>query len=332
MPTSEGWPKGFWEALLVLKRRGILLAIISKNEESRVVEAWDTLVARQLKLDDFAICRINWRPKPENMAEILAHVNLLPGNVIYIDDNPAERAAMKGAFPDIRVLGGTPLTWRRILLWSSETQVQTITAESAARTEMVRAQVLREEQRATVSSEEFLASLNVRMTLFQIVDADHPRFPRVFELINKTNQFNTTGKRWTREECVAAFASRVAFYAFEVADHYTEYGLVGVLIVDAAGIRQFVMSCRIMGLEAEVAAVAQIGVLLREGGATTMVAAMVETDRNQPCRDLYSRCGFEATEGGWTRALEPWFEVPAHIALTVERTRSVPPRVPAFAG
>jgi FkbH-like protein len=266
--------------------------------------------------------QINWRPKPENMAEILAHVNLLPGNVLYIDDNPAERAAMKGAFPDIRVLGGTPLTWRRILLWSSETQVPTITAESAARTDMVRAQVVREEQRTKMSREDFLASLKVRMTLFEVKNADHPRFPRVFELINKTNQFNTTGKRWTREECVAAFASGTMFYAFEVADLYTEYGLVGVLIVEATGIRQFVMSCRIMGLEAEVAAVAQIGALLREGGATTIFAAMIETERNQPCRNLYSRCGFEAAEGGWRRALEPWFEAPAHIALTVERART----------
>jgi predicted enzyme involved in methoxymalonyl-ACP biosynthesis len=144
----------------------------------------------------------------------------------------------------------------------------------------------------------------------------------VFELLNKTNQFNTTGKRWTREECVAAFGAGVAFYAFEVADHYTEYGLVGVLIVDAAGIRQFVMSCRIMGLEAEMAAVAQIGAQLRASGATAMFAAMIETERNQPCRNLYSRCGFEAVEGGWQRALEPWFAVPAHIALTVERAKT----------
>jgi FkbH-like protein len=319
MPTSEGWPKGFWEALLFLKRRGILLAIISKNEESRVAEAWDKLVSHQLKLDDFAIRRINWRPKPENMADILAHVNLLPSNVVYIDDNPAERAGMKGAYPDMRVLGGTPLTWRRILLWSSETQVPTITAESSSRTEMVRAQVVREEKRATMSREEFLASLDVRMKLLEVRSVDHPRFPRVFELINKTNQFNTTGKRWTREECGAAFASGTTIHAFEVADLYTEYGLVGALMVDADGIRQFVMSCRVMGLEAEVAAVARVGDLRREAGSTTIFAAMIETNRNQPCRNLYSRFGFEAVEGGWRRSLDPWFEAPAHIALTIEQ-------------
>ena len=313
--TTEGWPKAFWEALAFLKRRGVLLAIISKNEESRVLEVWDRILCHQLTLDDFAVRRINWRPKAENMAEILAHVNLLPRNVVYIDDDPAQRAEIKAAFPEIRVLGGTPLTWRRILLWSAETQLPDITAESAARTEMVRAQVTREEHRQSLSREEFLASLKVRMNLLQVDAVSHARFPRVLELINKTNQFNTTGQRWTREECIAAFGAGTRFYAFEVADRYTEYGLVGVLVVDETGIRQFVMSCRIIGLEAEVAAVAQIIEISRARGEPMVVGTIVETDRNLPCRDLYSRCGFEATTGGWRRATMPPLPVPPHITL-----------------
>jgi FkbH-like protein len=316
LPTSEGWPKALWETLAFLKRRGVLLAIISKNDEGRVLDVWSGILGNDLKLDDFAVRRINWRPKPENMAEILAQVNLLPGNVVYIDDNPAERAAIKAAFPAIRVLGGTPLTWRRILLWSAETQVASITTESAARTEMVRAQVAREEQRQTLSRDEFLASLNVRVTFWRVDDAASARFPRVLELINKTNQFNTTGRRWTREECVAAFATGVEFYAFEVTDIYTEYGLVGVLVIDHAGIRQFVMSCRIMGLDVEVAAVAHMTTIMHARGASTIFAAFVETERNLPCRNLYPSCGFEATVGGWQRTATPPLLVPAHIALT----------------
>jgi len=242
-------------------------------------------------------------------------VNLLPRNVVYIDDNPAERAAIKGAFPDIRVLGGNPLLWRRILLWSAETQVPQVTAESAARTEMVRAQVVREQQRGRLSREQFLASLEVRMTPFVVGDLQHPRFARVLELINKTNQFNTTGRRWTREECAAALASGTVFHAFELADTYTDYGLVGVLVVEPGAIVQFVMSCRIMGLDAEIAGLAYVLGLLRAGGAETIFAAMVATERNLPCRDLYERCGFVAAEGGWRRWLEPGLPVPAHISL-----------------
>jgi FkbH-like protein len=315
LPTTEGWPKGLWEALTFLKRRGVLLAIISKNDEDRVHHVWRTIFGRQLKPEDFAILRIDWRPKPENMAEILAHLNLLPRNVVYVDDNPVERAAIQAAFPAIRVLGGTPLLWRRILLWSAETQVPSITAESAARTDMARAQVTRETQRQAMSREDFLASLNVRMKMFRIGTIDDPRFPRVLELINKTNQFNTTGKRLTREECQAALAAGAEIHAFDVADTYTEYGLVGVLVVESSCIRQFVMSCRVMGLGVETAAVARIGQILHARGNWPIQAVIVNTERNLPCRDVYERCGFTLNGAIWQYASADLPSTPAHITM-----------------
>lgn len=317
LPTSEGWPKGFWEVLHILKRRGILLAIVSKNDEARVAEFWDRILGRQLKIDDFAIQRINWRPKAENMAEILSFVNLGPQSVVYIDDNPVERAAIKSAFPEIRVLGSNPLLWRRILLWSSETQVPAITTESASRTEMVRAQVVREVDRQTQSRDEFLKSLDVRMNLSVVRDTGHERFSRVLELINKTNQFNTTGRRWTHEDCVAALAEGTVFYTFEVADHYTDYGLVIVMIVKENVLRQFVMSCRVLGLDVEIAAVGQFEDYALKAGFDRVTGLLVETDRNLPCRDLYARCGFEAIEGRWERRTSPLMTVPDHISISV---------------
>jgi len=318
MPTTEGWPLGFWEALLVLKRRGILLGIISKNEESRVLEAWPAILGNEsLKLDDFAAYRINWAPKSQNMAEILEAVNLLPGNILYIDDNPVQRAEIQAAFPGIRVLGGTPALWRHILLWSPETQNAVITEESAARTEMIQAQIARDGERKTRTPEEFLASLNLRMAVFRIADLDHPRFARALELINKTNQFNTTGKRWTQEELGAAFASGTELMAFTLADRFTDYGLVGVLIISGSGIEQFVMSCRIMGLEAELAAVVQAISILRQVGADRIIAAMTPTERNLPCRDVYRRIGFEPVEGGWAYDSAAPLAAPAHIAVTI---------------
>lgn len=181
----------------------------------------------------------------------------------------------------------------------------------------MQAQIARETVRQSRSPEEFLASLDIAMTIFPLADSTHPRFPRVIELINKTNQFNTTGRRWSLEECNLAFAGGAEFLAFELSDRFTDYGLVGVLIVDAAGIRQFVMSCRIMGLEAECAAVAHVMQVLRGRGHRRMIGAMLHTDRNLPCRDLYHRCGFTPCEGGWERdlAAEP-LAIPAHIRLT----------------
>src|SRR5262249_15620249 len=148
---AEGWPIGLAEALVYLKNRGVLLAIASKNEESRIRTIWPMIFGERLKLEDFAAIRINWRPKPENMAEILEGMNLLPRNAVFIDDNPAEREAMLRAFPGIRVLGRHPYYIRRTLLWAPETQVVTVTDESRRRTEMIQAQFTRETQRAAMS-------------------------------------------------------------------------------------------------------------------------------------------------------------------------------------
>ncbi len=315
LPTTEGWPKAYWETLAFLKRRGVLLAIISKNDEERVQQVWERILGHNLRLEDFAIRRINWRSKAENMAEILAHVNLLPESVVYIDDNPAERAGIKAAFPAIRVLGGTPLTWRRILLWSAEAQIGKITAESTLRTEMVRGQVAREEQRKVLSASDFLASLQVRLALWRVDDISNAKFGRVLELVNKTNQFNTTGRRWTEEQCQAAVKAGIEFYAFAVADAYTDYGLVGVFIIDGNAILQFVMSCRVMGLEVEAAAIAQITRILHARGDTAVFAAMIETDRNLPCRSIYAGLGFEAVEGGWLLPSTSALPTPAHITV-----------------
>jgi FkbH-like protein len=318
LPSAEGWPIGLWEALSFLRRRGILLGIISKNEESTVLPLRAKIFGDKLKAEDFAVSQINWRTKVENMNEILRQVNILPGSVVYIDDNPAERAAIRAAFPDIRVLGGSPYAWRRILLWAPECQVPEITAESGRRTDMIQAQVAREEHRRAVSREDFLASLNVEMTLFPIGDSKHPKFPRTLELLNKTNQFNTTGRRWTLEECTAHMqaSNSPTFFSLEVKDAFTDYGLVIVAVVAGGTIEQFAMSCRVLGLEVEIAAVAKLIEILHLQGFETVRGVMEATERNLPCRDFYQRCGFSlAADGSWYAVANSTKDIPAHISL-----------------
>jgi FkbH-like protein len=312
----EGWPLGFAEALGHLKRRGVVLAIASKNDEGRVAQILSRTYGRRLCLDDFAVRKINWEPKADSIEKILHELNLLPRNVVFIDDNPSERAAVKAAFPEIRVFGPNPLLWRRILLWSAETQVSSITAESAARTEMVHAQVERERQRQQMSRQDFLASLSLAVNLIDITDMDHPGFPRVLELINKTNQFNTTGKRWTKQECMPAVATGTRFIAFDVEDRFTGYGIVGVVVVRESHIVQFVMSCRVVGMEVEIAALSEILRAIYEGGFGSARASLEETDMNLLCRDLYERCGFNRREDQWIRPLIPFLERPSHIRIS----------------
>jgi FkbH-like protein len=303
--TTEGWPLGLVEALLYLKRRGIVLAIASKNEESRIRALWRQIWHGRIELSDFAVVKINWQPKVQNVGEIMRLVNVLPRSTVFIDDNPVERAAVQAAFPDIRTLGEELYEIRRILLWSAETQVASLSSESAQRTQMIQAQAAREEARSQMSREEFLASLELQVELVEIRSLDDARFRRAHELINKTNQFNTTGRRWTVEELQALFQGGGVLYAFEVHDRFTAYGLVGCVMVVRSVMQQFVMSCRVIGLDVELTVMDEILQRLRGQGATEVTACFTATDANFPCRDLFARCGFDGQDGQWTKSLQP---------------------------
>ncbi|MGC1303049.1 MAG: HAD-IIIC family phosphatase [Caulobacteraceae bacterium] len=300
--ASEGYPLGLAEALLYLKARGIVLAIVSKNDPEKIAQVWPHVWHGRLSLDDFAVREINWRPKPENVEAVIRAVNVRPDSVVFIDDNPVERAAVQAAFPDIRVLGEEPFLLRRILLASPETQAAAITEESARRTEMVRAQVAREDARVQMSRDEFLAALNVRIALTEIRSPTDPHFARCLELINKTNQFNTTGRRLTLEACSQALAEGTVLYAFEVEDKFVHYGLVGAALVRVACIEQFVMSCRVMGLDVELQVIAKVVESIWQSGCGTVSACVTETGANHPCLDLFKRCGFTFERGLWIYA------------------------------
>lgn len=292
----EGWPLGVIEALQFVKKRGILLAIASKNDESLIHGKWEEIFQGSLLLDDFASIRINWNPKPQSIREILEEVNLLPGNALFVDDNPVERDAVRREFPEIRVLGEDLYGVREYLLTAPELDVPSITDESARRTEMIRAQAVREESRMSMSREEFLRSLKLKIEHLMIKSPADPNFERAFELLNKTNQFNTTGRRWMPEEIGRFFAEDGVFHAFQVTDRFTAYGLVGLLLVQENCISQFVMSCRVVGLDVEQQMLRE---MIARIDAPEVTAEHVKTEKNHLCADLYSKNGFELRDGLW---------------------------------
>lgn len=309
----EGWPLGFAEALAMLKRRGIILALVSKNDPARIAEIWPRVFNARLKLEDFAIHKINWNPKPGNVAQAIAEANVLPEAVLFIDDNPVERAAVEGAIPGVRTLGAPHLDWRRTLLWSPETQVARITDESARRTEMVRAQGQREAERTTQTREQFLASLGLQVDLAFLESADAPAFARAFELVNKTNQFNTTGRRWTHEEAVDYLRHGGRWWHFSVRDRFTAYGLVGVVAERNDVLDQFVLSCRVFGLGVEQAVLSAI--TESHAGKNSLSARLEETPRNNPCRSVFADAGWQCAGTVW-HSRGPMMS-PDHVALTL---------------
>lgn len=318
-PVPLGWPMGVHEAIHHLKARGILVAICSKNDLALVTDRWDRTVPFDwIKLGDFVSAEIGWEPKAESIRKIMSEVNLTPKNVLFVDDNPVERQAVKSAFPDIRVIGGNPFLTRRVLLASPETQVNTLTAESAQRDELIRRGRAREQERAAMSREEFLKTLNCKVELRVVEGPQDKDFARAFELLNKTNQFNTTGKRWSLSEINIFFERVGKIFVFTVADRFTAYGLVGVLLVQGAEIIQFVMSCRVLGLGVETSVLHEIARHVRsDTSGAVLTTKTVDTDANLASRDVFGRSGFMQYEAGkyrWQQASIP--EIPVHLSLS----------------
>ena len=185
---------------------------------------------------------------------------------------------------------------------------------------MVQAQALRnaarqDSERQALSPEDFQREQRTAVALATINDAATPRFERAFELLNKTNQFNTTGQRWRRPECAALFARGGKFIVFDVEDRFTAYGLVGVVLVKDNAIVQWAMSCRVIGMRVEQAAMAAIVQSLREPGARDIFGALIETDANHACRHLFAESGFLRDGETWTlgAGVEP--NRPAYVSV-----------------
>jgi len=317
-PVLYGWPVGIWEAVQHLRARGIITAICSKNDEGLVRTRWSRAVLPWLTLDDFALRAINWRPKAENIADIIARAGVTARSTLFVDDNPVERASVKAAHPDIRIIGSNPYVTRRILLWSPETQLAFRSAESANRETSIRQLQARESDRGTLSREAFLASLGCAVAISRVDAEGHADFARTLELINKTNQFNTTGVRWSSAQLAYFLSVGGELIVFRARDKYADYGLVGVVLFRFGLFAQVAMSCRVLGLDIETSVIRAV---MRHKGSAVFCARVFETDANMVCRDLFARCGFAPAPAGgglfvWDRGAMP---PPApHLAITSE--------------
>jgi FkbH-like protein len=322
--VAEGWPMGFMETLLYLKKRGIILAIVSKNEEPFIQANWNRIVGGQIKLEDFAVRKINFQSKAQNLGEILSEVNLRPQNVVMVDDHPVERSAIQQQLPGVRVLGSHLYYLKRILLWAPETQTPVITMESGNKTAMVQAQLEREAVRKTLSQEEFLQTLDLRVSVSRIPDLKDVNMNRALELFNKTNQFNTTGARYTLEQCHQQLVAGNQLYVIEAEDRFTQYGLVGAAWVHQNCIDHFVLSCRALGLGIEESFLAGLARQFCKAGMTSLAGRLVPTAANHACRQFYHRNGFVPADGSaelWTRPLAIPLPTPKHLRLLLPPER-----------
>jgi FkbH-like protein len=181
-----------------------------------------------------------------------------------------------------------------------------VTEESATRAESLRMNVMRDELRKTISDEEYLKSLQVKVSIDRLNSTSTARFPRAFELLNKTNQFNTTGRRWSAGEIEAFFASGGYALIAQVSDRFSNYGLTALALCVGSHCEQMVMSCRIFGLGVEAHLFDEFASRARTIGQPTLAYRV--TSRNGPIKGFLQEIGAAADASGRqdaTQILQP---------------------------
>ncbi|HET9452173.1 MAG TPA: HAD-IIIC family phosphatase, partial [Aggregicoccus sp.] len=310
----------FQRHLKALTRRGIVLAIASKNEESVALEAIRSHPEMVLKPEDFVGWRINWQDKARNIADLAAQLNLGLQSVVFLDDNPVERARVREALPEVFV----PEWPEDKLLYSSALlSLRCFDAPALSREDLERTQLYGSERQRDALKEQvgsldvWLQSLGIRVKAEPLSQSN---LQRSTQLLNKTNQMNLSTRRLTEPELQAwAAAPGHQLWAFHVSDRFGDAGLTGLASVEVQGaqarIVDFVLSCRVMGRKVEETMVALAVAHARKLGLSEVVADFLPTAKNKPCLGFWEGSGFtrEGNRFRWD-ASQP-YAVPSFIQL-----------------
>lgn len=302
--------KNAQRVLRLIEQSGAVLGIVSKNNEGDALEVIRSHPHMVLREGDFAIWRINWRPKHENISEIAKALNLGLDSIVFWDDSPAERELVKQMLPQVEV---PPFPERPEELAPALVEIYykyfrkaRLTQEDVEKTR----QYAENGQRSLLKQQvgdyaQYLRRLELKVQPMN--PAAH--MERLVQLLNKTNQFNLTTVRHTQEEMQKIVAdSSKKVYLYRVEDCFGDYGIVSAAIVDMAGetpiVAEWVLSCRVMGREVEDALLGHMEAQLQAAGFVLLKGRYVPTAKNNPVAGLYERLGYQTVCRGEDGAAE----------------------------
>ena len=256
--------------------------------------------------------RINWGDKSQNLREIAQELNIGTDSLAFLDDNPFEREQVRAALPEVTVIdiSGNPMEYAAAVRDCPVFERLGLSAEDQQRTAMYA--VERERTSAEhkfQSKEDFFRFLEQSADLDPVTDLT---LARVAQLTQKTNQFNTTTRRYSEAQ-IAEMAKRQDWHIFsiKVRDRYGDHGLVGVAITRDEGeqceIDVFLLSCRVIGRTVETALLAHLAKSAADRGCKRLVGWFLPTKKNAPARDFYQQHGFvlgETDDSGTLWVLE----------------------------
>lgn len=294
----------FQRYLKALKERGVLLAVVSKNEDEAARAPFLRRAEMVLKLSDVAVFVANWQDKAGNLRAVAKALNIGLDAVAFADDNAAECELVRDLAPEVAVveLPADPADFVRVLDGLRLFEAAAFSEEDRKRAAHFHA----EAQRAALKEQapdlvSFLRGLEMRAVCSAFCEAD---VPRLTQLINKTNQFNLTTRRYTEAQ-VRALATDPSAWTLSVrlSDRLGDYGLISAVIARKKGaafeVDTWLMSCRVLGRGVERLVFNRLVEAAREAGASELLGRYLPTPKNAPVKDLLAGFGFSRDGEEW---------------------------------
>lgn len=295
-PEGEAFV-AFQEYLKTLLARGVLLAVCSKNEKSVAQEPFLNHPAMRLGLQDIVVFRANWKSKVDNLRDIASGLNIGLDTLVFVDDNPVERALVRAILPEVVVpeMPTDPADYVSAIAAGHYFEAPSLSPEDTARTRLYNESAQREAaSSAATDVTAFLRGLDMEA---DCGPADAFRLPRMAQLLARTNQFHPTTTRHSETELQRLAADPRGWVRWvSLRDRFGDHGVVSVVVLrpkdDALIIDTWAMSCRVFSRGLEELVFLEVVRAARGLGVRSLIGYYCPTSKNLPVADLFQRLGF----------------------------------------
>jgi FkbH-like protein len=319
----------FQRYILSLKQRGLILAVCSKNELANALEPFRKHPDMVLREEDIAVFVANWNPKSDNIRHIAETLKIGLDSFVYLDDSPFEREQVRTALPEVCApeLPEDPAEFIPFLSRANLFETLSASAEDAQRTAYYREEAARSRLKAEFTDiGDYLKSLQMEG---QFSRFNPQELPRIAQLIQRSNQFNLTTKRYSELECQAFMTDPSSFSVMvRLKDRLGDYGLISVIICkveqERLRIDTWLMSCRVLKRGVEHFSMNRVFAFAQKAGCREVVGTYAPTSKNGMVREFYKQFGFVESgrgpsgESHWTLPVRDYREFPVHIKGTGE--------------
>jgi len=312
--------QAFQTYLKRLKERGVILAVSSKNDERNARLPFERHPEMRLRLEDMSCFVSHWNDKATQLKQIAQTLNIGLDAIVFFDDNPVERAFIREALPMVAVpeVPKDPAGYIGCLSSAGYFEALRLTPDDAQRTSHYAANQKREVlKNESHDLEGFLRGLDMRMT---VEPFDPVSRPRIAQLVNKSNQFNLTTRRYTEAQVQQwEQTSDALTFQIRLLDRFGDNGMISVVILQALGpdqegrrglrIDTWLMSCRVLGRQVEREVLNVIVAQAKRRNYDFLRGEYIPTEKNGLVRDHYQNLGFKQGRAAWIldlKAYQPW--------------------------